>query len=107
MSPFLVQSGEPVSLPEGTDTAQLSSLLPCRILGHCFQIFWLFKYSQKDTFKVVFLFLVYLSVYYFRLRWVSVAAHSLSLGAMSGGYSLAVAHEHLIAVASLVAERGL
>ena len=106
-SPFLQQPGEPVSLPEGTDTAQLRSLLPCRILGHCFQIFWLFKYSQKDTFKVVFLFLLDLSVYYFQLRWVSVAAQSFSLGAVSGDYSLAMVHEHLIAVAFLVAECGL
>ena len=42
----------------------------------------------------------------FRLHWVFVAAHGLSLVVASGGYSLAV-RRLLIAVAPLVVEHGL
>ena len=40
------------------------------------------------------------------LCWVFIAACGLPLVATSGGYSLAVVHGLLTAVASLVAERG-
>ena len=43
---------------------------------------------------------------HFRLHWVSVAVHGLSLVAASGGCSRVVAREFLIAVASLTVERG-
>ena len=41
------------------------------------------------------------------LHWVFVAAGRLSLVVASGGYPLVAIHRLLIAVASLVAERGL
>ena len=41
------------------------------------------------------------------MGWVFVATHGLSLLVASGGYSLAVLHGILIAVASLVMEHGL
>ena len=44
---------------------------------------------------------------YFRLCWVFVAAHRLSLVASSGGLLFVVVCRLLLAVASLVAEHGL
>ena len=70
------------------------------------QIFWLFKHSQKVACKVFF-FLIYLLFIYFWLRWVFVAAYSLSLVAVSGGHFLAVVRELLVAAASLAAEHAL
>ena len=53
------------------------------------------------------LFCFYNLTYLFWLCWVSVAAHRLSLVAVSGGCSLAAVHGPLIAVASLAAEHRL
>jgi len=48
-----------------------------------------------------------LFIIYFWLRWVFVAAYSLSLVAVSGGHFLAVVRELLVAAASLAAEHAL
>ena len=47
---------------------------------------------------------IYYLFVYFWLCWVFVALHGLSLVTASRGYSLAVVHGLVIAVASLVAE---
>ena len=53
-----------------------------------------------------FFFNLFILFIYFWLCWVFVAACGLSLGAVSGGYSVDVCGL-LIAVASLLAEHGL
>ena len=55
----------------------------------------------------VFFFLIIYLLIYFRLCWVFIADRALFLVAASGGYSLDVVRELLIAVASFVAEPGL
>ena len=51
-----------------------------------------------------FFFLIY---FYFWLRWVFVAAHSLSLVVASRGLLFVAVHGLIIAVASLIVEHGL
>ena len=53
-----------------------------------------------------FFFFFFFFVFIWR-HWVLIAMHGLSLVAASGGYSLALLHGFLIAVASPVAEHGL
>ena len=66
--------------------------------------FYLFIYLSIDFFLFIYL---YLFIYYFWLHWVFVAAHGLSLVAVSGGLLFVAVHGLLIAVASLAAEHGL
>ena len=58
-------------------------------------------------FCLVYVFLVNVLFIYFLLHWIFVAAHNISLVAVSGGYSLIALYRLLIAVVSLVVEHRL
>ena len=61
---------------------------------------------SHQTFFFYYKCIIYLFIYFW-LRWVFVAAHGLSLVAVSGGLLFAAVRRLLVAVASLVAEHGL
>ena len=63
-----------------------------------------FSGNQPLFFFKINLFILFI---YFWLCWVFVAAHGLSLVAVSGGYSSVAVRGLLIEVASLVVEHGL
>ena len=50
---------------------------------------------------------MYLFIFYFRLHWVFIAVHGLSLVAVSEGYSLIAVHGLLIVAASPAGEHRL
>ena len=56
---------------------------------------------------IIFYLFIYLFIYFFPLCWVFIAAHGLSLVAMSGGLLFLVVLGLLIVVASLAEEHGL
>ena len=63
------------------------------------------KKLSTSLYKILVVWFCFLFV--FRLCWVVIAAHGLSLVAESGGYSVTLVRGLLIVVASLVAEHGL
>ena len=60
------------------------------------------KKLSTSLYKILVVWFCFLFV--FRLCWVVIAAHGLSLVAESGGYSVTLVRGLLIVVASLVAE---